>query len=295
MKYMESEVFEILNKQYLLMDEISQIRGKKGIPLLIKNKKNIQQFFRSISFSPSKLKISELDLDDLFSKRILAKLSENEEIIGFTLKGLLLFEYRINDYNKEFDDLLNDLNHQYFDTIMELREKPLESWEKAILITTLGLGAITEEFPLSVSDDNKNYFKDSVEIAKNYLLNFDSNLSKDGTLEKLWSENIVGEDSILQLLRRVNKLPTKTENIFIKTSGRLYLRLIDQEKLDTQKTKFILKKIFDKKILEFNQKKDFTQILDEIQKKSPFLFSSLPPYNKQQIRRDLFKIIDESL
>lgn len=293
--YLNDEQLHALTSIFHKVRINSKIKGSIIIPLLKKEKKNIQKFFTENAILISEVNVSDIDLEDLYSKKILKIVSHNQEKVVLTVKGLLLCEYHINAFIPEIDQFLNDLNSEYFDNIVQILEKPLDSVEKSIIITLLGLGAISEDFQLEVNSNNQNSFKEAVDLSKNFLLSLGDEFQQDGTLDKLWKSDVDGEDPGIALRKRTNELARKTENIYSTNNKKQFIKLIKNNSLDLKTTKYILKKVFDVRILDYEEKKQFLQVLDEIQRISFDLFSVLPSYDKNRIRRQIKLIIEDDL
>ncbi len=295
------------NKQYIGISEFSELSkmvhtvkkkvGYTGSLLNYLNKKqnkNKQKFYLTSSFNRSEIDLSDIEIETLISKKLLKFLSKKEQKIVPTFKAFMIVDYQIYNPNPQVEKLLDDLNKLYFEKILKLSEEPIDTKEMAIIITLLGLGAISETYALKLTEKNASYFKEAVDIAVKFVKSLGKEY-EDGKVESLWRKNVTGEGPILGEMRRLNKISIHTENIYRNKAreGAHYLDLIEDNRLNDYRLTYLLKKLFERKTLSYQQRLKLIETLDKIEKFEFNLFKDGPEFDMFNYRKRL-KIIIES-
>jgi hypothetical protein len=289
MDYLDADIASKLEN---LLKEKTGGRNRIVLSIIGKTKKNQQKFYRDISFLQDEIDFSDIEIEELIEKKILKFLSRSEGRLTLTLKGLLLLDYWILNPTKEVIEMIDGFNSVFFEKIMQLAEKPLTSKEKAIIITVLGLGAISDEYVLKVEEKNAEYFKKAVNRAAEFIESLGKEYC-DGTIEKLWTRNVVGEGPILGEMRRTNQIPQKTEGIYTPLDKGHYLEILDNGNINETKLEYLIKKVFDKKPLLFDEKKAFIEVLNDIQKYEYKIFKINPPFDTLEIKKQIKRTIEK--
>ena len=251
----------------ILFAKIPDPKERHSVILTKKPAKNIQEFFTLTSFKKDEWPYSTLELEHLLNQKILFFIEEEGNYL-LTYKGLTILEYNLK-FSNELDSYLNDINSLLFDKNLKKKYEPLKLKNKVILLTAIGLCAFSPNFSLYVDESNKSEFTESADFSVELLKKYNpKNVSE---LTKIWDSNVVGEDSILSSIRRLDDLPKQTGNIF-KVAARdkkhgIYVDILNSDgSIDEYKALFLLRKIFDNKILDLNQKQELIDSLNNIQK-----------------------------
>lgn len=288
-------------RQYYLKPEykefffarITKSKGRHSVDLIKKPVKNLQEFFSSTSFKRDEWLYSTLELDYLLNKKIIYLIEEEGNYL-LTYKGLTILEYNL-EFSNEFDSFLNDLNSLFFEKNLKTKYEPLKLKDKVVLLTVIGLYAFSPDYSLYVDEANKSEFADSADFAANLLKNY--NQKNVGDLNKIWNSKIVGEDSILSILRRLDDIPKKTGNIFKTASGNkhgIYVDILKKDNsINEDRALFLLRKIFENKIFDMDQKQELIDTLNNIEKGYFSLIRSNNRINRIKIKIQLRDMIFE--
>lgn len=276
-----------LKKQFILIESDFNLSQ-----FLKKNKKNKQKFYNDFSFYQNNLDLSQLEIQDLIEKNLLKVISDLEGRMTLTFKALIMLKYEILNPDSKLNDLINDFNKEFFENVIGKSVQSLEPYEKAIIITLLGLGAFSNNYALKVDDKNKEHFKKAVDRSVNFLKGLGSDFDKKEKLDEIWSKNVVGEGPVLGLMRRTNNLPIRTENIYSKTGGH-HLDILRGENIDENKLSYLLNRLFDIRKLDFAERKKLIETIDEIQKFEFKLFKNSAPYDTLSIRKKIKRMIEK--
>jgi len=262
-----------LNQYYLkpeykeiLFAKIPVSKERNSVILTKKPAKNIQEFFTLTSFRKDEWPYSTLELEHLLNQKILFFIEEEGNYL-LTFKGLIILEYNL-EFSNELDSYLNDLNSLLFDKNLKKKYESLKLKNKVILLTLIGLCAFSPNFSLYIDESNKSEFAESADFSVELLKKYNQKNVSD--LDKIWNSNIVGEGSILSSIRRLDDIPKQTGNIFKvasrdKTHG-IFVDILNSDgSIDKNKALFLLRKIFDNKILDMNQKQELIESLNNIQ------------------------------
>ncbi len=293
-RYINEEQERELKKFYQNILSKEKKRGGICSSFWKKEQKNKQAFFQEYAISLSELTISAEDRDDLIENGILKVINEHDELVSITYKGLVLAEYGLLVKYPQFYDFLDDLDVEFFEKPMKIGNKPLTGREKILILSIIGLGSLSQVYPLEVTKNSQEAFKDAVDLVKDFFLSLGDDYADD-SIGELWNSNIIGEGPILAEIRRNNDIPKKTENIFYKNKGQQYVSLLDDGVLNSRAALYIFRKLFDKRQLNFDERRSLIATLDEVQKRSLALFSGPAPYDKIQVRRDLMRIIEDQI
>lgn len=289
--------------QYYLKPEYKEFLFKKipeskriySVDLIKRPVKNLQEFFTSTSFKRDEWPYSLPELDHLVNRRII-DLIEEEGYYILTYKGLAILEYNF-EFSDQFDSYLNDLNSLLFEKNLKTKYESLRPKDKVILFTVLGLYAFSPDLSLYVDESNKSEFAQSADFAIELLKKHHPEDVID--LDKIWDSKVVGEDSILSTLRRLDEIPKKTGNIFKVASGNkhgIYVDILKEDSsINEDRALFLLRKIFDNKIFDMGQKEKLIDTLNHIEKGHFSLTRSNNKVNRIKIKIQLRDIILEEL
>ncbi|MBN2487898.1 MAG: hypothetical protein JXA98_02600 [Methanosarcinaceae archaeon] len=278
-----------------LKTKLSISNRRESANIIKMSVKKIQEFFTSVNFKKNEWPYSQSELDYLVGKKILYFI-EKDGFYLLTYKGLAILEYNFK-FTYELDNYLNDLNSLLFEKNQKTKDEPLKSRDRVTLLTVLGLYAFSPDYSLVVNESNKNEFAIAADFAIEILKQHHPKYVNE--LDKYWDSNVIGEDTILSNLRRLDQIPKKTGNIF-KTASRnkhgIYVDILDEDGLiNENRALFLLKKVFDKKIFDIDNKQQLIETLNKIEKGSFTLIQSKNTINKIKLKRQLRDIIIEKL
>ncbi len=269
----------------------SEVEKTKSVKILKLSVKARQEIYNQIRFSRREIKISDDEFDDLISKNILKIVSKKESKITLTLKAIMIIKYKMFDPDNKVIAMLDDINKEFFDDVMHLSEKSINSKQKAIIIALIGLNAFSENYTLQLKVEKENQFKEAVDLAVNFIKNLGQEFD-DGSLDKLWSRKVIGEGPVLSEMRRLDQIPRSTEGIYKATRLGHYLDILNNNKVDDDKFNYILSKIFDKRMPTYEEKKKMIKVLDDIQQYEYKIFKTTPPFNTLDIKKRIRFLIE---
>lgn len=279
-----------------LFTKISKIEGRYSVDFIIKPAKNLQEVLSSTNFKRDEWPYTHSELDNLVNEKIIY-LNEMEGFYILTYKGLAILEYNLK-FSNELDNFLNDLNLLLFDKNFKMIYKSLKSKDKAILLTVLGLHAFSPDLSIYVDKSNKSDFVKSVDYAIELLKKHQPENANE--LDTMWDSKVVGDDPILQFLRsKLDEIPKKTDNIFkvaSKNKHGIYVDIIKEDgSINEERTLFLLRRIFDNKIFNMDQKQEMINTLNNIEKGFFTLIRSTSTKNRVKIKIQLRDIVFEKL
>lgn len=290
---MENSGFVSRNQTVELETLFRSVESKFTLRMIrTSNRKNLQKFYHDISFLEKTLTLSRLEVEDLVDKRLLKFISRKEGRLTLTLKAILMLNYGIVNPSKELDTLLNSFDNEFFEAIMDTVES-LDSDEKAVIIALLGLGALSSEYSLKVDEKNEEHFKNAVDMAAEFLKGLGQGFD-DGKLERIWKRNVVGEGPVLGLMRRTNKIPIRTENVYVKQRKGHFVDILVNDEVDESRLKYLLDRLFDKRPLTYGEKKNLIKALNNIQQFELRIFKDVPPFDSLEVRKQVKRLIESS-
>ena len=270
---MENKVQEeALNKLREFAERCGLLKSIRGTTLKIlkMSKSQRKNFFDGIYCSKSEFTLpSDIELF-LGKENILSYTNKSETKVTFTLKGLMMLEYNLDFSDFSTLRMLDDLNKAYFTKVFGEAEYPLSGEEKAIIITFLGLMSFSSGTSLKLSsyndlhsniEDFRSCVKMSIEFLRLMGLEY-----VDNTLDKIWSSNVRGEDPVNAKMARLNEISLKTNGTYHKGQRKEghFLDVIKDGRIDSEKLEFLLRKLFDKGSLTFDQREKFIDLLKQI-------------------------------
>ncbi|MHB1506827.1 MAG: hypothetical protein ACYCUZ_02060 [Cuniculiplasma sp.] len=259
----------------------------KDITKLLKDPNSKRStFFTKYSFDISELELNSSQVSLLIEKDLVDYVSEVDMKLTVTLKGYLVVIYGLKELEEGFNKLLDDINQKFYkDTIKETR-KPLDFYEKTIIVTMLGLMTFTSEYSLKISklrEKNQNFFEECINKSSTLISEI---LDEESGKEQVWRSEAEG-NKVISLLRRTDSIQTRTENIYKKTGGDHYLDIIKDGSLDKNKISFLMKKIFPKKKLTYDERKKIENLLQQIEMERLILIGNEPNFDTDSIMSDL--------
>ena len=89
--------------------------------------------------------------------------------------------------------------------------------------------------------------------------------------------------ALVPLPSLVNLIGLKTDNIYEKSGGH-YLNVLNDDKLDTNKIEFLLRKIFDQGPLEYDKRKEFIDLLQSMYSQRYKIINNIPNFNLFEVK-----------
>ena len=289
---LDSPIKDILIEIYKSIKNKHSPKKSLGLFILNKSTKNIQDFYlKNTTFDPKNYNISIAEIDELVNKKIIRKLNTENNNYSITFKGILILEYGLYNCYGNTENMLDEFNTTYFEDILKISKKNLTGKEKAVLLGLLGLMALSEDYTIKLTEANQYAFKAAADLSVSFIRIFPE--FYDDVKDALWKREIIGETPITAEMRRLNDLTSKTENIYKNDKG-YYLQILNNSNIDENALKFLLKKIFENKFVDNENKEKLKNLLDEIQQKcAPMVFYESPKFNKLEIRGQIRSIIDD--
>lgn len=262
---------EIFNKARELAEGFGLMRKIRGTTLKVlkMSKSRRKSFFEKISFSKPESLPGNLE-SILTKENILSYIDRNEFKMTFTLKCLIMLEYKLTFSDVSTLRMLDDLNAEYYTNVFKATEYPLKGEEKAIIITLLGLMSFSPESSLKLSshkDEHSNVedFRSCVNQSIEFL-RFMGQEYIDNTLDRIWDSNVRGEDPVNAKMARIDDIVLKTNNTYQKAQRKEghFLDILKDDQINSEKLTFLLEKLFDKGPPTFEQREKFIDLLKQL-------------------------------
>lgn len=279
-------------KKFLIENGKYNIEKGTTLNLLKMNStKRKNYIINNYSYSESNIDLPESDLFELKKNRVLYKNDYIERTLTLTLKGIILLEYELDQNNEKIFDFLDDLNDSYFEKLIQKGNEPLEAQEKGIIIVLLGLHAFSSVTALKLSQSTVlNEIKTYIDKSLNFLISLGDQY-KDSSIDKIWELNVVGEDPVAARINRLNNISVKTNQIYTKDGGKHFLNVLNDNKLDSKKIEFLLRKIFDKGSPSYEKRNEFISLLKFLENNRYKVNNLDEKLNDGEIRNELYHII----
>ncbi len=268
------------------------------IKLLKMNNSKRKEFFKKITIDLNNFSLPNDKSEYLKNKNIIYLADQINMIYIVTLKGLIVSAYRINEISIDVDNLLDDLNEEYFFNLFDVESKePLELKEKSIIILLLGLMALTENYPLKISKFNKpnpevkERFKNSIKKIAKFIVELEGYEEERKYLNTLFQLETEG-DEVHTFLRRLDNIQIRTDSIYKKEGNEHYMDILDQNNINEKKLNYILNKVFDKRKLNYNERKNLITLLKEIERERIYLIDNDPDFDFYELKDDLYDKIE---
>lgn len=263
-------------KSYLIY--LTNIQKLDIIEIIKKRNADRLQFFNSINLNRLDTNIlTQCDAENLVLR------NKDGDYIP-TLKLLILIKY--NDIN----DLINDLNKEFFSKLYPQNTKPLDGAEKSIILTLLGLLSINNQSAVNITTDiQAEVFKELVEDAKAFLIKHEI-VEKD---YNIWNRKSKLQNEVQAKIDRLDNIKEKTNNIYSKTKNGHFLNIFDNDSnIYINKVEKLLALLFT--YLNYDDKSDLINLLNNIND-SRYKLISDGNYQILELQNQLIRIIREWL
>ncbi len=294
MKIIEEQ--EINALKVILKTNKSPLKSNLLIELLKESKTKRDKFFINNVINRTELEISDDRFNYMLKEGILYLASEIDMKVLITIKGLIITIYGMTEVPKHVDDLLNDLNKEYFSKSFEDDEKaPLELREKVAIIVLLGLLSFSKNYSLKIStlrSKKETPFIDCIRKSADFLASLPGYEDEKEKAEKLFQNTSEGNVGVT-FLRRLDNIQVRTESVkvstavYVKSGGEHYLDLLEGNSIKDKNLSYLLRRVFNKRTLTFEERKSFINLLNEIEKERIYLMGNNPDFQPTEIISDL--------
>lgn len=285
MKSISNEELNVL-RSMVLQHEFS-IERLDIIKLLKKRETERMRFFNNINFKADEVKIPLDRINQLIDLKILDYVSESSRELCITAKGHIIVKYNILDLSPTMDLFLDDLNKKFYEDYQSKSKQKLNFEEKCAVITLMGILSFTENYSINIAS-----LREKEDIAINGCLKkvseFLSQILKNENLliDKL-STGITEGKPAVTFFRRLDQIQLKTESIYFKSGGRHYLNILTDQGVDQEKLSFLLRRIFDNRTLNFEERSSLVSLLKEIEEERIPILGNSTDFNVNQIKSEL--------
>ena len=275
----------------ILQEVISQKRAtweKLDLVKLFKKRESERmKFFSEIAFKADEIKIPIGRIRELIELNVLDYISEVKGDICITAKGSLILKYNLVNLPNSVDDFLNHINEEFYEDIRKKSKTPLNFEEKCAIITLMGLLSFTKKYSIDIQSLREKE-NDSIDKCFVKVSEF---LSSTLGVENLSGYKLTNSDTegkpAVTFFRRLDNIQLKTESIYVKSGGSHYLDIISNQAIDQWKLSFLLRRIFDKEPLNFEERLALVSLLREIEDDRISILGNLPDFNTNNIRSNL--------
>jgi len=267
---MDEKELKILRKFYnSLCDAIRRIlkkSTKNNSPIIIffgLSIKKVHQTLQKCSIPSFQFNKDELSFYRLFDKKYIMEGEKSGEYI-ITPKGIWEYEKNIEKFG--LNNFLDYIDKKYFSSLLKGQEKPLNPKEKIIIFSMIAVRSLSKGHSMDLSDEKNlsNYWTEIFNKTRDFLLKLRVITQID--YEEFWKERedeVIG--AIQYLMSRINKLPSKTKNIYHNPGRRkYYLEIPKNFDLIKINLKFLLNKVFNRIELNESQKEEILDFIKEI-------------------------------
>lgn len=275
-----------------------RIKDTKGtsIRLLRLSDNRRRDSLNEMAFREGEIGLNPADLLILVQRRILTYVNKATEMMTLTLKGSVIVEFGIDKVDSNVDNFLDELNSKYFESVLGKIDVPLDCQEKGVIIALLGLFAFSSDSAFKISAYNNQFpnvdsFRACVDSGLEFLTKLGPEY-KDDTAENIWSLDVRGEDPVTARLARLSHIPLRTNGIYKKSrENGHYLDLMNGKNLKAENVTFILRKLFDKGVLDAVNREEFIELLKKIQSDKYKVIPGLAKSDSLALSYSLYNIV----
>lgn len=255
--------------------------------LMKKSSTSRKDFFNKHSFQLSQTELNTIEEISLIQNKVISYIDAGKNRLTLTMKGIVILEYGLEINDTKTNNFLNELNRYYYEDLIGKSDSPLECQEKGVIIALLGLLALSPLSAVKLSAYNDDYsntaaFRNCVDMGLDFLASLGESY-KDKTKDKIWKLDVRGEDPVAARMARMNSIGLKTDKIYEKSGGH-YLNVLNDDKLDTNKIEFLLRKIFDQGPLEYDKRKEFIDLLQSMYSQRYKIINNIPNFNLFEVK-----------
>jgi len=272
---------------------------KPSLFILSRTHPDLQLFVNKYKFNMRDFMLSEMEIEDLQGKHFIKILSKKEHQCVLTLKTIMLFEYALASDAPRLDKMLDDINKQFFERkIKGSNGKPMIARHKAVILGLLGLHAVSDSLLVSVTPENEEYIKESIDLGAEFLK---QQSLDDGTLDRLWTNKVILESTVRSEFRQgLHGLKATTEGIFVQKKGTKkgdYLDICVEGSIDADRLVYLLGQIFNLRPPTYEQKEHLIEVLNRIQTDYGYrLFdASASSYSPLDVKMQIKRVIEDKL
>lgn len=285
MRPINQEEISILQK--IISQKGASIEKLDVVKLLKKRDSERMKFFSEIAFKVNEIIIPNDRLKELIELKVLDFTSEAKGEVCITAKGSLILKYNLINWSNSVNDLLDHINKAFYEDFLKKAKNTLNFEEKCALITLLGLLSFTKNYSINIAS-----LREKEDVAINKCLGkvgafLSSMLDVENTLsEKLPNSGTEGKPAVT-FFRRLDDIQLKTDSIYVKLGGSHYLDLVSSQGIDAGKLSFLLRRIFDHKPLNFEERTTLVSLLKEIGEDRIAILGNSTDFNANDIKSEL--------
>jgi hypothetical protein len=285
MEDINAEELNILRSMVLRHDV--SIEKLDIIKLLKKGASERMRFFNQITFKVEEMKIPLERISKLIDSKVLYYVSESSRELSLTAKGHIVVKYNIMDLSQTVNQFLDDLNEGFYEDFQSKSKQKLNFEEKCTIITLMGILSFTESYSINIAS-----LREKEDMAINRCLKkvseFLSQILKNENplIDKL-SNNITEGKPAVTFFRRLDDIQVKTESIYFKSGGRHYLNILTDQRVDQDKLSFLLRRIFDNRTLNFEERSSLVSLLKEIEEERIPILGNSTDFKVTRIKSEL--------
>ena len=257
------------------------------VKLLKKRDSERMKFFTQNAFKSNEITIPNDRLKELIELKVLDFTSEVKGEMCITAKGILILKYNLTNLPNSFNDLLDHINKAFYEDLLKKAKNTLGFEEKCAIITLLGLLSFTKNYSINIAS-----LREKEDIAINKCLGkvgafLSSMLEVENTLsEKLPNSDTEGKPAVT-FFRRLDDIQSKTDYIYVKFGGSHYLEIVSGQGIDAGKLSFLLRRIFNQKPLNFEERTALVSLLKEIEEDRIAILGNSTDFNPNDIKSEL--------
>ncbi len=272
---------ELLSQKRVYMETLNIVK------LLKKKDSERMKFFTEIAFKANEIRISMDRLKELIELKILDFTSEAKGEMSITVKGSLILKYNLLNLPDSVCDLLDHINNVFYEDFLKKARNMLDFDEKCAIITLLGLLSFTKNYSINIAslrekeDAAINKCLGKVSVYLSSLLGVENTLS-----EKLPTSGTEGKPSVT-FFRRLDDIQLRTDSIYVKLGGSHFLDIVSNQSIDTGKLSYLLRRIFDLKPLNFEERTALVSLLKEIEEDRIVILGNSTDFNANEIKSEL--------
>jgi len=278
---------EIRILQEIMSQKRVSIEKLDVVKLLKKRDSERMKFFTGIAFKANEITIPSDRLKELIELKVLDFISETKGEICITTKGGLILKYNLVNLPNPVNYLLDDINKAFYGDLLKKARNTLNFEEKCAIITLLGLLSFTKNYSIDIAS-----LREKEDVAINKCLGkvgafLASILCVENTLsDKLPNSGTEGKP-VVTFFRRLDDIQTKTDYIYVKSGGSHYLDIVSSQGIDAGKLSYLLRRIFDIKPLNFEERTVLVSLLKEIEEDRIVILGNSTDFNSNDIKSEL--------
>lgn len=278
---------EIENLKKTLSLKGLRIEGLDVARFLKKKESDRRKIFTEFTFKADEIEIPLKRIKEIIELKVLDYTSESRGEISVTAKGVIILKYNLVNISDNIDNMLDDINSAFYEDFLRKAKIPLKFEEKCAIITLLGLLSFTKNYSINITT-----LREREDLAINKCLGMvsvflSSILKVENTLNDKLKGNGTEGKAAVTFFRRLDDIQLKTDSIYVKLGGSHYLDIISGKGLDKDKLSYLLRRIFNEKPLNFEERIALVSLLKEIDQERIVILGISPDFDSIDIKSEL--------